>query len=99
MFSNLARLVDGHAEALVAGFAAKAGGAWLAGLRPVAHDPEKACPREGGGCRLFGPDHAHASSMIPKKLAPAKAGVADFSDKNMRKIKEYREHFRFNLIE
>jgi hypothetical protein len=26
--------------------------------------------------------------MIPKKLAPAKAGVADFSDKIMRKIKE-----------
>jgi len=25
--------------------------------------------------------------MIPKKLAPAKAGVADFSDKIMRKIK------------
>jgi hypothetical protein len=24
--------------------------------------------------------------MIPKKLAPAKAGVADFSDKIMRKI-------------
>src|ERR1700688_3519021 len=37
--------------------------------------------------------------MIPKKLAPAKAGVADFSDKIMRKIKENREHFRFNLIE
>jgi hypothetical protein len=29
--------------------------------------------------------------MIPKKLAPAKAGVADFSDKIMRKIKENRE--------
>ena len=28
--------------------------------------------------------------MIPKKLAPAKAGVADFSDKIMRKIKENR---------
>jgi hypothetical protein len=26
--------------------------------------------------------------MIPKKLAPAKAGVADFSAKIMRKIKE-----------
>jgi hypothetical protein len=26
--------------------------------------------------------------MIPKKLAPAKAGVADFSHKIMRKIKE-----------
>jgi len=26
--------------------------------------------------------------MIPKKPAPAKAGVADFSDKIMRKIKE-----------
>ena len=26
--------------------------------------------------------------MIAKKLAPAKAGVADFSDKIMRKIKE-----------
>jgi hypothetical protein len=37
--------------------------------------------------------------MIPKKLAPAKAGVADFSDKIMRKIKENREDFRFNLIE
>jgi hypothetical protein len=36
--------------------------------------------------------------MIPKKLAPAKAGVADFSDKIMRKIKENRER-RFNLIE
>ena len=30
-------------------------------------------------------------SMIPKKLAPAKAGVADFSDKIIRKIKENRE--------
>jgi hypothetical protein len=28
--------------------------------------------------------------MIPKKLAPAKAGVADFSDKIIRKIKEKR---------
>jgi exodeoxyribonuclease VII small subunit len=28
--------------------------------------------------------------MIPKKLAPAKAGVADFSDKIMRKIKGNR---------
>jgi hypothetical protein len=28
--------------------------------------------------------------MIPKKLAPAKAGVADFSDKIMRKIKDNR---------
>jgi hypothetical protein len=28
--------------------------------------------------------------MIPKKLAPAKAGVADFSDKIMCKIKEKR---------
>ena len=37
--------------------------------------------------------------MIPKKLAPAKAGVADFSDKIMRKIKENRERCRFNLIE
>jgi hypothetical protein len=36
--------------------------------------------------------------MIPKKLALAKAGVADFSDKIMRKIKENREHFRFNLM-
>jgi hypothetical protein len=36
--------------------------------------------------------------MIPKKLAPAKAGVADFSDKIMRKVKENREDFRFNLI-
>jgi hypothetical protein len=35
-------------------------------------------------CRLFGQDHAQ-KSMIPKKLAPAKAGVADFSDKIMRK--------------
>jgi hypothetical protein len=35
--------------------------------------------------------------MIPKKLAPAKAGVADFSDKIMRKIKENRERCRFNL--
>jgi hypothetical protein len=37
--------------------------------------------------------------MIPKKLAPAKAGVADFSDKIVRKIKENRERCRFNLIE
>jgi hypothetical protein len=37
--------------------------------------------------------------MIPKKLAPAKAGVADFSDKIMRNIKENRERCRFNLIE
>src|ERR1700686_4867061 len=37
--------------------------------------------------------------MIPKKLAPAKAGVADFSDKITRKIKENREHCRFNVIE
>jgi hypothetical protein len=37
--------------------------------------------------------------MIPKKLAPAKAGVADFSEKIMRKIKENRERCRFNLIE
>jgi hypothetical protein len=28
--------------------------------------------------------------MIPKKLAPAKAGVADLSDKIMCKIKENR---------
>jgi hypothetical protein len=35
--------------------------------------------------------------MIPKKLAPAKAGVADFSDKIMRKIKENRERCRFNV--
>jgi hypothetical protein len=37
--------------------------------------------------------------MIPKKLAPAKAGVADFSDKIMRKINENRDHCRFKLIE
>jgi hypothetical protein len=37
--------------------------------------------------------------MIPKKLALAKAGVADFSDKIMRKIKENRERCRFKLIE
>jgi hypothetical protein len=37
--------------------------------------------------------------MIPKKLAPAKAGVADFSVKTMRKIKETCERCRFNLIE
>jgi hypothetical protein len=37
--------------------------------------------------------------MIPKKPAPAKAGVADFSDKIMPKIKENHERFRFNLIE
>jgi hypothetical protein len=35
----------------------------------------------------------------PEKLAPTKAGVADFSDKIMRKIKENRERCRFNLIE
>jgi hypothetical protein len=34
---------------------------------------------------------APASRMIPKKLALAKAGVADFSDKIMRRIKENRE--------
>jgi hypothetical protein len=28
------------------------------GLAWPAHDPKKACPREGGGCRLFGHDHA-----------------------------------------
>jgi hypothetical protein len=49
------------------------------------HYPEKACPREGGGCRRFGEDHAQ-KSMTPKKVAPAKAGVADFSDKIMLKI-------------
>jgi hypothetical protein len=27
--------------------------------------------------------------MIPKKLSPAKAGVADFSDKIMRNSKDY----------
>jgi hypothetical protein len=37
--------------------------------------------------------------MIPKKLAPTKAGVADFSDKIMRKIKEKCERSRFNVIE
>jgi hypothetical protein len=37
--------------------------------------------------------------MIPKKLAPAEAGVADFSDKIMREIKENRERCRFNFIE
>jgi hypothetical protein len=37
--------------------------------------------------------------MIPKKLAPAKAGVADFSDKIMRETKENRERCRFDLIE
>jgi hypothetical protein len=37
--------------------------------------------------------------MIPKKLALAKAGVADFSDKIMREIKDNRERCRFNLIE
>jgi len=37
-------------------------------------------------CRLFGQDHAqNEQRMIPKKPAPAKAGVADFSDKIMRK--------------
>jgi hypothetical protein len=36
--------------------------------------------------------------MIPKKLAPAKAGVADFSDKIMRKIKENCERCRFNVV-
>ena len=36
--------------------------------------------------------------MIPTKLAPAKAEVADFSDKIMREIKENRERCRFNLI-
>jgi len=35
----------------------------------------------------------------PEKLAPAKAGVADFSDKIMRKIEANRERCRFNLIE
>jgi hypothetical protein len=33
--------------------------------------------------------------MIPKMPAPAKAGVADFSDKIMRKIKENRERCRW----
>jgi hypothetical protein len=50
-------------------------------------------------CRLFGQDHAQRKNMIPKMPAPAKAGVADFSDKIMRKIKENRERCRFNLIE
>jgi len=31
--------------------------------------------------------------MIPKKLAPAKAGVADFSDKIMRKSKRIASVF------
>jgi hypothetical protein len=35
--------------------------------------------------------------MIPKKLAPAKAGVADFSDKIMREIKENLERVRKKL--
>jgi hypothetical protein len=33
------------------------------------------------------------------EIAPAKAGVADFSDKIMRKIKEKRKPCRFNVIE
>ena len=33
--------------------------------------------------------------MIPKKLAPAKAEVAGFSDTIMRKVNENPEHFRF----
>jgi len=37
--------------------------------------------------------------MIPKKLAPAKPGVADFSDKIMRKINENPERCRFKIIE
>jgi hypothetical protein len=37
--------------------------------------------------------------MIPKMPAPAKAEVADFSDKIMRKIKENRERCRFSVIE
>jgi hypothetical protein len=37
--------------------------------------------------------------MIPKKLALAKAGVADFSDKIMRKIKENREARRASANE
>ena len=37
--------------------------------------------------------------MIPKKPALAKAGVADFSDKIMRKIKENRERCPFNVFE
>jgi hypothetical protein len=36
--------------------------------------------------------------MIPKMPAPAKAGVADFSDKIMRKIKKNHERCRFNVI-
>jgi hypothetical protein len=37
--------------------------------------------------------------MIPKKLAPAKAGVADFSDKIMRKIKDKRDRSFSTLSE
>jgi phage-related protein len=33
-------------------------------IERLAHDPEKACPREGGGCRLFGQDHAQKSKKI-----------------------------------
>jgi hypothetical protein len=45
-----------HISARLAGFKAKsrAGGA----ANRATHDPEKACPREGGDCRLFGQDHA-----------------------------------------
>jgi hypothetical protein len=35
--------------------------------------------------------------MIPKKLAPAKAGVADFSDKIMRKTNIRRRGASSNL--
>jgi hypothetical protein len=41
---------------------------------------------EHNNCGLIGQDHAHASSLIPKKLAPAKAGVADFLDKILRTL-------------
>jgi hypothetical protein len=37
------------------------------------HDPENACPREGGGCRLFGQDHAQNQS---EPLCEAERGAA-----------------------
>jgi hypothetical protein len=49
--------------------------------------------------RLRPAGRAERQRMIPKKPALAKSGVADFSDKIMRKIKENRERCRFNLTE
>jgi hypothetical protein len=45
----------------------------------LAHDPEKACPREGGGCRLFGQDHAQNQIVnADAVVGMAFRGIVDF---------------------